>query len=159
MALPALMDTGASCDAPVQPTIEMLPDARRNKIFAPPLSLPRCQSRRQILLACEEHTLRRGKRKGGIRTEVTSCEAASGKMYGVAFSPLPKRERGPIAYSDLTPVISLRPYSAVLFRLKIAEALTDGRGDAQGCASRAPITGMLPAPVPVSRKEKDEGTA
>jgi len=26
------MDTGASCDAPVQPTIEMLPDARRNKI-------------------------------------------------------------------------------------------------------------------------------
>ncbi|OWF28358.1 hypothetical protein A9X62_38540, partial [Escherichia coli] len=32
----------------------------------------------------------------------------------------------------------------VLIRLKIDETFSEGRGDAQGCAARARLTGMLP---------------
>jgi hypothetical protein len=44
-------------------------------------------------------------------------------------------------------------------RQKIAEALTAGRGEAQGCAERARLTGTLHRARPDSRREKAEGTA
>jgi hypothetical protein len=46
-----------------------------------------------------------------------------------------------------------------MVRLKIAEAFTEGRGDAHGCAARATLQGRFIRPSPVSLENAEDKIA